>query len=262
MNRRQRQIEKKRKKRNLVKKRAQAAAAARPSWEERLLRAAARGPFGPCAVSAGWDDEGSPALVSVVVTRQTSGGDLLPALALVDRTCLGVKDGFVARPVGLAELEDFLAQVGDAHGGMEPCEPLVAQSIVFHAIDYARKLGFEPHHDFHEALFGPRPDALLETPWHAAERPCFILGPHDDARRILARLNEAVGAGNFDWLVASEFSPLALDDDDFEGLVLDDDELEEGEFGWDGAPELPDRHAIDVEGEAVGESDDEKTSVA
>ncbi len=37
---------------------------------------------------------------------------------------------------------------------MVPCELAVAQSIVYNALDYAASLGFEPHPDFPEPLFG------------------------------------------------------------------------------------------------------------
>jgi hypothetical protein len=33
------------------------------------------------------------------------------------------------------------------------CEPLEAQSVVFHALDYARTLSFLAHDDFEVALF-------------------------------------------------------------------------------------------------------------
>ena len=99
MDRRQRKLEANRKKRALAKRRAQAVAAARPTELERLVRAAARLPFGPCAVSDGWNDESEPELVSVAITRSLPNGDLLPAIAIVDRTCLGVKNAVVAPPI-------------------------------------------------------------------------------------------------------------------------------------------------------------------
>jgi hypothetical protein len=76
---------------------------------------------------------------------------------------------------------------------MEDCEPLLAQSIVFHAVDYAAKLGFAPNQDFHEPLVGPRPVELLATPWASSERPLYIPGPDDNVARILHQLESAVG---------------------------------------------------------------------
>ena len=56
-------------------------------------------------------------------------------MALVDRTCLGVKSAFAGQKVTDAEVDDLLEDIGVPHGGMEACEPLTAQSIVYHAID-------------------------------------------------------------------------------------------------------------------------------
>ena len=171
MDRRQRKREKNKKKRELAKKKARAALVRRPDPEERLLRAAARSPFGPCYISAGWKvEEGMPELVSVVVTRRLPDGDLVYGTALVDRTCLGIKNAFAGEKVTDNELQDFLEDIGAGHGGMESCEPLTAQSVVYHALDYAHRLGFAPDADFPELLFGPRPPELIDTPWHSAEQ--------------------------------------------------------------------------------------------
>jgi len=193
MDRRQRKLEEKRKKRELAKKRARLDAARRPSDEQLLVRAGARAPFGPCFVSSGWDDESMPALVSLVVTRALEDGALLPHVLLLDRTCLGVKNAMLASPMSNDELEELVEQIGVPHDGMEECEVLLAQSVAFHAIDYAAKLGFAPNPDFHEALLGPRPDELMPTPWASPERPIYLSGPDDNVPLVLAQLEKATG---------------------------------------------------------------------
>jgi hypothetical protein len=183
---------------------ARRAHAPRPSLSpsrEALLRKAADLPPGPSWVSADFTMTrmDPPRLVTVVVTRKGPGGVYLPALALLDRTCLGVKNAFVAEPLGEYELGSFIADVGTAHeGGMVPCELSVAQSLVWHAVDYAASLGFEPHQDFPEVLFGPRPEVLVDTPLAKPARPFWVRGPDDDAEEILATLEDACGEGNFD----------------------------------------------------------------
>jgi len=200
----QKQREKQKKKREAARRKQ----AARPNLldvgQAAIVREAALLPVGPCFISSDWRDadRARPRLVSVVVTRKAPGRFVVPSLALVDRTCLGVKDAFVARPMPEIELLAFVASVGEAHGvGMEPCELLVAQSVVFHAVDYARSLGFEPHRDFPEPIFGPRPAALLDTPIARPEKPFFVPGPDDDVPRILAHLEGKLGAGNFDFMM-------------------------------------------------------------
>ncbi len=220
VDRRQRKLERKRKKRVLAKRTANVRTARRPDWQMRLIRSASRAPFGPCAVSVGWDDaEGElPSLVTAVVTRVLGDGRLFPSVAMVDRTCLGVKNGFPAQPVTRTELPGLLDKVFMAHGGWEECQPLVAQSIVFRAVDYARRLGFEPHPDAELLLFGPRPSDLLATPWCAPPTPVYLSGPDDDVEAIMAQLEKTAGAGNFDFVAYVD--PFDIDEE--EGRQEDD----------------------------------------
>lgn len=76
---------------------------------------------------------------------------------------------------------------------MEDCDALFAQSVVFHAVEYAGRLGFAPNPDFHEALVGPRPAQLLATPWASLDRPLYAPGPDDNIGLVLLQLRQAVG---------------------------------------------------------------------
>jgi hypothetical protein len=96
------------------------------------------------------------------------------------------------------ELEERVARIGEEIGSLRRVEPLVAQSVVYHAIEYARSLGFAPHPDFPEALFGPRPSELLDTPRARPEQPFYVPGPEDDVAEVIARLSAAVGPDGFD----------------------------------------------------------------
>jgi hypothetical protein len=219
MNRRQKKLEKKRAKRDKAKKKARAALARKPSADALLLGAAAHAPIGTCYVSAGWNDEEHPELVTLVVTRRLPDERLVAGIALVDRTCLGIKDGYFEGPILDEELEEFLEHAGEVHGGMEASDAITVQSIAYNAIDYARKLGFEPHPDFPEKLFGPRPAELQKTPWAAEERPLYVMGLRDDVDGVLATLDASVGAGNYDVV-----DPMDLDyeeEDVIEAEVVD-----------------------------------------
>jgi hypothetical protein len=210
MDRRAKKLEKKRKNRDEAKRKAATLVARQPSDIARLARSAVHEPFGPCFVSRTWDDIDSPALVSVVMTRGQPGRRVVMVIALVDRTCLGVKDAFVREMPSSRDVPDFVDQVGVPHGGMLQVEPLIAQSVVFHAIDHARSLGFEPHRDFPAAFFGPRPAELATTPWHKPERPIYISGPHDNVFAITRRLTAAVGPEGYQRISERDFD----DDDD------------------------------------------------
>jgi len=165
-----------------------------------LIKLAARSPFGPVWVSSNLFDEGThPALITVLITRAV-GTDMLCQVVLVDRTCLGVKNAFVMRPMSIAELEVQVESIGQRGDPLQRCEPLVAQSVVYHALEYARTLGFSPHHDFEESLVGPMPAELIDTPLSHPTRPIYWSGPDDNVPSILQQLAAAVGKGNYDFV--------------------------------------------------------------
>jgi len=215
--RRQKKLEKTRKKRELAKKDARKLEAKYQGSS--LLRLAATAPFGPCWVGTALDEpaDGPPALIPVLVTRRIRG-QLLGSLALVDRTCLGVKNANLMAMQSEPELHEFVAGISDRLGEFRACEPSEAQAVVFHAVDYAASLGFAPHPDFEVSLFSPRPESLRETPLAHPERPFYASGPHDDVDLIVARLDQAVGPGNYDLL---------------EGLLGDWLGEDENEEDWD-----------------------------
>lgn len=223
MDRRAKKLEKARKRREQMKKRDRAQALKDARDGGPLVRSAARAPFGPCWLSLGWDEEEEPQLVTALVTRRLGDGRLLPVVALVDRTCLGVKDAFLQPPMEPSEVEELSDTCGTPHGGMVQVDPITMQSVVFHAVDYARRFGFEPHPDFPAALFGPRPDTLQSTPWHAAERPIYMVGPNDNVRAIANRLATTVGESGFEFVDLREVDELDSDledEDDFEDAVI------------------------------------------
>ena len=187
---RQKKAEKHKKKREQARKTARKSQS--PSTLGSLLRLASSAPFGPCWISDTLEDSVElPKLVTVVVTRVLPDGLLLPEMILVDRTCLGVKDAVVAQPMD----EDTIVAgpIRQSPDTMSRCELLVAQSVIYHAIDYARSLGFEPHRDFRAALLGTRPEHLLDTPLAKPERPFYVAGPSDNVGFVLHKLKKAVG---------------------------------------------------------------------
>ena len=171
----------------------------RPTAAE-MLRAAAGRPLGPAFVSDSWDDDDSalPRLVSVVVTRKVPGQLLIGALVLLDRTCLGVKNAILFPPQTELELEQRMEHYGATIGSLRRVEPVIAQSAVYHGLDYARALGFAPHPDFPEAIFGPRPEVLVDTPLARRERPHYVPGPDDNQAEVLLKLTAARGSEGFD----------------------------------------------------------------
>jgi hypothetical protein len=74
---------------------------------------------------------------------------------------------------------------------------------VFGAADYARSLGFEPHPDFAKGatLLGDWEEGSSDVTFGQDGKPFYINGPRDDTYGIMAKLRQAVGDGNFDYLV-------------------------------------------------------------
>ncbi|HVH41094.1 MAG TPA: hypothetical protein VM925_02090 [Labilithrix sp.] len=188
-----------------------------------MLKLARAGEFGPAFMSPEWRDETlPPGLVSVVMTRIVPGGYYVPHMMLVDRTCLGVKDAFSGERLSSTELAAYIEQMGEIHAGrMEEVNVSLAQSVVYHAIDYAKSLGFAPHRDLDPAMVGPRPSTLEATPLARPERPFYMPGPNDDVVRIATKLKVAVGLNGFD------LPELPEGDDDFFDDDLDDELADE-----------------------------------
>lgn len=218
--------------------RRRARAQALPTDVADLVALAATKPFGSCWISLfyqGKSSDGGPPFVTVVVTRRLRGDLLLPAMVVVDRSCLGVKRGSLMRIGKASAVEHDIKAWGAAMGEpLVPCDALLAQSIVFHAIDYARSLGFTPPPGAPIALFEPRPAALLDTLHCRPPRPFYREEREDDAPSILGRLDEAVGPDDY------EYSPVDDDFDDDEGEIMD------GMLRVDREPVMPVRLYYDV----------------
>jgi hypothetical protein len=212
------QEEKRKRKREEAKKAAKAQAL--PTSPAALVELAAEGSFGPAWATAELgDDLQMPKLATVIVTRKLPRGQWLAHVMLVDRTCLGVKDGYLLGPRSLAEITDAVGELGRRGDALARCEPEWARSIVFHGLDFAATLGFSPHADFVQAMVRPRPDPLLDTPLGRPSRPVYWQGPRDDSDRILAQLVDRVGRGGFDFFVEGQATGEEWDDDEW-----DDDE--------------------------------------
>jgi hypothetical protein len=196
--RRQKKLEKHKKKRQLAAARARREASSLAPGYKALVRAAASAPPGPYWVGGDFrSTEHPPALITILTLRTLADGRTVLASALLDRTCLGVKDGFL-RETTEGEWLRFKEQLGAHYGGaLEEVDATTALSLVYHAIDYARRIGFEPHPDFPAAVFGPRPEALADTAWANSPFPIYISGPRDDVGAVLKRLNATVGPGRF-----------------------------------------------------------------
>lgn len=150
----------------------------------------------------GLDDEGAG--YAIVTVARTAGFNRLEVCTyLVDVWCLGVKDVSGLRKVDPTTYKDF---VGFAYrefpGGTEKISLEMAQAIVLGSVEYAAKLGLQPHRDFapvRSHLGDWNGEPVLN--FGKDGQPFYMNGPYDDPMKILKILRENVGEGNFDYLI-------------------------------------------------------------
>jgi len=141
----------------------------------------------------------------VMVTRQAGFNRLEVCTYLVDVWCLGVKDAMGVRVVNPTTYKDFVNFAYEKFpGGYTEISLEMAQAIVFGGVEYAAKLGFQPHRDFaaarsHLGNWNGEPSLNFGR----SGKPFYMNGPYDDPMKILKTLRETVGEGNFDYVIGS-----------------------------------------------------------
>jgi hypothetical protein len=151
------------------------------------------------------EDNGSAGFALVIVTRQAGFDRVIMSSYLVDIWCLGVKDTISPRKMNLGEYKEFCSYTYQAFPeGREKISLELAQAIVFGGIDYAAKLGFQPHRDFnnsraHLGEWSGEPKLTFGK----NGKPFYINGPYDNPQKILKTLQKNVGVNNFDYLIGS-----------------------------------------------------------
>lgn len=141
----------------------------------------------------------------VTVARKAGFNRLEFCTFLVDIWCLGVKDTAPTRIMDPSTYKDFVDFAYQAFpDGTQEIPLQLAQAIVFGGVEYAARLGFQPHRDFEQGR------ALLGE-WNGQPvlnfgrdgKPYYMSGPYDDPLKVLRTLRETVGEGNFDYVIGS-----------------------------------------------------------
>ncbi len=162
-------------------------------------------PFYGCWIMAGWKESG---ITPIVVAREQEPGRIMFGIYEVDLYCLGIKDVFTRVDYSLNRFRRDLPKF--CAGYPEQCPIELAHEIIYGALEYAEKLGFQPHPDFKNQLadlmLAPA-DAYLRTnqvTFGKDGKPLFVAGPYDDERRcrfVINTLINSCGEGNFDYLI-------------------------------------------------------------
>ncbi len=136
--------------------------------------------------------------------------------AQTDVYCLGVKNVLGPDVTDELTLSRFLPDYYAAYPrGWQNAPIELAQHIVFGAVAYARRLGFEP-----SATFTHTADHLgvWEGPsaitFGKDGKPFYVSGPHDNPRKVIKTLEHTVGPPpNFDYVITLEAAPAFTTDD-------------------------------------------------
>ncbi len=181
-----------------------------------------------CWIMAGWFEAG---ITSVVVAREMAPDKVLFAHCIVDLTCLGVKVAHARTDISLSQFMRTLPELCNQRP--EKCSPELAHEVIYGAIEYAERYGFNPHPDFKIQLV----DLVLDPPdahprvdnvaFGKDGKPFYVSGPYDDDRKsqsVINTLMRTAGQGNFDYILAMDGTSdlLTLDDLD-DDIDFDDD---------------------------------------
>lgn len=172
-----------------------------------------------CLVNAGWssglilkDDRWSDVeagasvegLVGILVVRRDRRKRLSVCGFLVDVFCLGVKDALGPKRLEEEDVREFTENYFSSFN-VDPIPMPVerASELIHGAIDFARRLGFEPHRDFAAAsahLLDASGECAIE--FGCQGKPFFIEGPRDNASRIMSTLERTAGSGNYEFVAS------------------------------------------------------------
>jgi hypothetical protein len=169
-----------------------------------------------CWIMGGWEESG---ITPVVVAREQEPGKVMFSSYMVDLYCLGVKDAFTRTHCSRSKFERDLPVL--CSGSPEECSVELAHEVIYGALEFAEKYGFQPHPDFK----AQKADLMLDPPdthprlgqvtFGKDGKPFYIAGPHDDQRKIRSitnTLRRTAGEGNFNFLVGLGDIPEFLDD--------------------------------------------------
>jgi hypothetical protein len=169
------------------------------------LQNARQYPILGCWTMQEWQESG---ITPVVIARQQADDQVLFASYLVDLYCLGVKDVTVNVNLTRKRFERSLPEL--CMQEPEAISVELAHEIVYGALEFALKYGFEPHQDFtrlHADQVLDAPDAhprAQNVQFGQDGKPLYVAGPYDNERkvkRILQTLESTAGEGNYNYLI-------------------------------------------------------------
>lgn len=168
-----------------------------------IIRRSRTFPLLECLISASWQQD-EPGLVEILLARQQPDGDICFGVYLVDKYCLGLKNTFANAGFSRTRYENEIRDSVFPETVPEVCPIELAHQMIYASIDYAAQFGFEPNKDFALSQYLLAPRGELEEPYQLTfgkdGKPFFVVGPRDNAQRIIKQLEKTAGPGNYHYV--------------------------------------------------------------
>lgn len=199
---------------------------------ENYIRQRARTlPMDSCYVNSDWQEE---KLANVIVSRRHINGNITACFYLVDLNCLGIKDSGYVFNETYPSFQEILEQYTE-NMDLIKIDYVLAHNIIYSGLTFAEEYGFNPHKDYQSVtrfMLDEDTDEieLLDIECGNDGKPVYIQGPHDDEatqKRVIAQLERTAGAGNYEFILASDYNQERNDyggdenSDKDEGIDLD-----------------------------------------
>lgn len=170
-------------------------------YRRKLIKEAKEFPIYECLINPDWREQG---IAQILFSRGQPNNKLIVGVFLVDIYCLGLKNTFCNADISLEDYESRLKSKISQGSSLITCHPCLANRIIYGAIEYAKRLGFEPQRDFalsRSVLNEPSDaDLTFEVEFGKDGKPLYISGPDDNVDYVMKKLMKNVGEGNFNFI--------------------------------------------------------------
>ena len=135
-------------------------------------------PLHKCCIGKNWQKTG---ISNVVIIRKVFDESFIAEIYLVDIWCLGVKDAFIRKNLSNSDLQYLCNNISLASDGVIEISYEDARSIVLGSLNYAAKIGIQPHPNWHSSNNMIEPNRTFENKFEFGKKgkPLYVAGPHD-----------------------------------------------------------------------------------
>lgn len=135
-------------------------------------------PLFGCYIGKDWQKAG---ISNVIVARKAFDESLIAGIYLVDVWCLGVKDAYIKKNLDINDLQYLCNAIASVNDGVIEISYEDARSIILGSVNYAAKIGIQPHSDWPSANNMVEPIRSFEDKFEFGKdgKPFYVSGPYD-----------------------------------------------------------------------------------